>query len=188
MSGIPVASSRGMAVRAALLLVLVMGCVVTETGEFPLEENHPASIRSHSAAEYPLGRIHVLELSEEPTPEILLDVIVSTRNVEDDLEAIVLVDTVEEQRRYTSIPAEGTVDRRVEVDFDDSDLLVPGCHRVELQVSTLFVPLPPAGVPLVPAEETDLGSAVWWFFTRDDPTTTFDPAQCPIRTRPERPE
>lgn len=177
-----------MAALVAVLSVLVMGCVVTETGDFPLEENHPASIRSHPAADYPLGRIHVLELAEDPTPEIELDVIVSNLNVEDDLEAIVLVDTVEEQRRYTAIAAEGTVERRVEIDFDDADLLVPGCHRVELQVSTRFVPLPPAGVPLVPADEADVASAVWWFFTRDEPTTTFDPAQCPVRPQPDRPD
>jgi hypothetical protein len=174
---------------ALLIPMLIMGCVVTEHGDFPLERNYPASIRSQPGTDFPLGRIHVIELTNGAQPDIELDVIISDLNVDDDLEAMVFVNTREQADGFTPVFAMGgAVERWEVVEFDSSPLQVEGCHRVELQVSTAFVREPPFGVPIYPADADDLGSAVWWFFTRDDPTRTFDPAACPVRQPPERPD
>jgi hypothetical protein len=177
--------------RAALLLVLPMGCVVTETGDFPLERNYPASVRTASTAAYQLGRIHVLNIEDieaGTAPPLRLDVIITNLNVNDDLQAAVLVDDQAEPRTFVDIRAAGALERSEDISFESPRFLEPGCHRVELQLSRRFFFPPPFGFPPCPEDPDDLGRAVWWFFTRQDDTDTFDPAQCPEGPEPVCPD
>jgi hypothetical protein len=167
---------------ACLSCALSLGCLVTDSRDFPSEESYPPSVRSQPGAKYPLGRIWVLDLTDEAQLDIPLDVIISDLNVDQDLQALVFVDTIESARggKEAIRPTHDLSVERVEtIEFDVSALRVEGCHRVELQVSSQFCTLIP-----VPVREGDLGSAVWWFFTREDPTRTFDPVQCPVRPEP----
>lgn len=162
---------------AVLAMTTTMGCLVTEEGDFPVEENLPPFITSQPGAEFPLDRVHVLALDGGGgmALNIPLDVIITDLNVDQTLQGLVLVDNLPPEILDPIAPApDDSPERDVTVTFDTAQLQSSGCHRVELRVSSAF-----GFFSIEPELEGDLGTAVWWFFSKDDPTNTFDPASCP---------
>ncbi|MFW6067521.1 MAG: hypothetical protein ACOC97_04225 [Myxococcota bacterium] len=168
-----------MAWACALMATLAMGCLVTEDGSFTVEENFPAVIESQAGAAYPLGRVHVLDLDEAGATvgDLPLEVVITDFNVEQGLQAVVLVDDLDTPGGTADpIAATGELQRELTVTISNPQTLMDvGCHRVEMQVSSRFR----FSFPPEPVDPDDLGSAVWWFFTRTDPAQQFDPASCP---------
>lgn len=175
--GTRLAPSRGVVWVCALATLLNMGCLVTEDGDFPIEDNHPPSIASQSGADFPFDRVHVLDRSAgDGMPlDIPLEIVVTDLNLDQTLRGLVIVDNLEPAPIDVPPASEPSLHRDVEVTFNTSQLEVPGCHRVEVRVSSQFGFFSPD-----PVDPMDLGTAVWWFFTKSDPTQTFDPAECPV--------
>lgn len=165
----------------AVLAMFAMGCLVTNSKDFSVEPNVPPTIASAPGAMYSLGDLHVLDLSASggTTPNIQLDVVVTDLNVQQSLQYVVYIDGTIQGGGMIQPTADGSPDRDLMATPDVAPLMQSGCHRVEMDVSGRFQFANSTSVKLVPVEAGDIGTAVWWFFTKTDPTQVIDPASCP---------
>lgn len=177
------------------LTALLSGCPVTDQIELPSEPNYPPSIVSPPTA-VDIGRsmnqIIRINLSDpEVGTELTLPFIIRDANVDQALEYRVFLDSVTATSTvlgwiFSSEVLEsrpmGTVERSLEIRIPfvesggfDGGLEQPGCHRVEILVSTAFDAI------RSPELVGDLGTAVWWIETIDPDNgfDTVDMSSCP---------
>jgi hypothetical protein len=167
------------------------GCLVTDSVDFEREPNFPPSIQSRAGAANPLNEVIVRVLEENGTGPIPLAINVLDPNVEQELrlKAFADNDRMNEQLLRTLPPrpqqddgglgASPTV-RPVTLEVPSAAFRIPGCHRLEVRVSSEFQFERPAE----PVLEGDLGTAVWWVFTKNTQTDRVDPSSCPRRPSP----
>ena len=168
----------------AAFSTILTGCPVTDQIELNREPNFPPSIVSPPTAR-DMGRsieqIVRLNMSDpEVGTEVVLPVIIRDGNVDQDLEYRVFVDSVTVGRDVRGWIGEGnisptaTIERSLDVRISlmelgglDVGLNQPGCHRVEILVSSAFDNVRDVEIP------GDLGTGVWWVETID-PDNGFD--------------
>ncbi len=159
--------------------MLFAGCLVTEDLDYVPEPNWPPSVESQPGAQHPIREVIVLDLGAQldgGSSEIPLEVLVRDPNVEDELQGKLFVDEQQNAAVRVPIPPSGSAERLLTVAVPvQGPLLSVGCHRLELRVTRRFRFVPPQE----PEEPGDLGTAVWWVYTRDETQRSFDPASCP---------
>jgi hypothetical protein len=161
-----------------------MGCLVTEEAQFQQVDNFPPSIESRSG-EHPLTEVIEIDLEkEQPSQSIVFDVQIRDPNVTQTLflKAFKNNDFTGEIARAEIPPDDPALVSEMEARVRDVQINVPrgpfqvtGCHRLELRVSSNFE----FEAPAEPAQAGDLGTAVWWIFTKDSAKREFDPVNCP---------
>ena len=151
----------------------IMGCLIIDEIDFSLPENLPPSIETLPTSQNPLNSIIIIN-SDDPTEleeELDLEVVVRDPNVQQPLRWGLFLD---DPAAFADgdIPATGELRRDLFISIDKSRLLVNGCHRLELLVSTDF------GL-LGTEDPLDVGSGVWWVATVSADSPSFEPSSCP---------
>jgi hypothetical protein len=180
-------------VSALSLLVLGMGCIVTDSVDFPVEENHPPSVVTvPGRSTPPLDRIVKVNLDavaeSETGAEIPFRVVVTDPNVSQDLAYNTFINFQPEigrpgPRGGNVVPAAGSEERELTFDIPVSELQPAGqCYRLELLVSSDFTEQFPFRTPVL---EKDLAVAVWFIEVTGGGTLEIDPRyRCPAREAP----
>lgn len=162
----------------APLLFLLSSCVVTETIDFPPETNYPPALLSAPDQDLngtALGQIINVDLSDSDT-EIELGLVARDANFEDDLTWQLFVDRVGDSASIggtATLESTGTFERSFSVRVPESRLGGPGCHKLEVFISSDFV-----GERL-PREENDMAQAVWWVRATNETQLTVEMSSCP---------
>lgn len=159
----------------------LMGCLVTDEIEFRPETSYPPSIESRPGAENPLDEVIVVDTSATGLDggtggEIMLEVFVRDPNVQETLFAKLYRDNDSVAIRELPIPPDGSgaTKRAIDIRVPMTAVATPGCHRLELRVTSQFE----FGSP-DPVDPDDLGTAVWWVATHSGEDPSIDPSLCP---------
>lgn len=168
-------------------LVFTADCLVIDTIDFEPEENIPASISSAPSATQEgtsLSQIVTIELdADDSTPtEKRFPVVVRDANRRQNLVWQVFLnfkpDFPQPAIGGDQLPAtsDQSIERSLVYTLPFSRLQGPGCYRLELLVSSLFVQRFPFREPETP---DDLAIAVWWLYVSDEQQPTVDFRTCP---------
>ncbi len=175
------------------LMTILSGCPVTDQIDLPSEPNYPPSIVSPPNAsdiERGMDQIIRLDVSDPDLgTELVLPVIIRDGNVDQPLEFRIFLDSVTIGRDVRgwiesgvgNVSPTGTIERSLDLRVPlmeqgglEVTLRQPGCHRVEILVSSAFENVRDVETP------GDLGTAVWWVETTDpEGLDTVDMSSCP---------
>ena len=183
-----------MLVRSLLALVsgaLLPSCL-TQNVQFDVPRNFPPSLTTPETARHPLNSVIQLptELgapSGDGGSSNAIDLLIQVRdpNLEQRLQYRVFVDhnpalpptVVSEGPIPPALPSvSDRLVRDVFLDVPFNLVSAPGCHRIEVFVSTAFRN---AFESRVPREEGDLATATWWVSTQQDVASSVDMRGCP---------
>ncbi len=167
-----------------LVSIAAMGCLVTDKVSVPEENNFPPSIISPPEARaqnVALDQIVQVHLPDETGTELNLPVLVRDPNMNQTLERQVWIDfsgsnldalLPEDDRRV--LPT-GTLERSMTIRIP-LVRLTPGCHKVELRVTSNF----DGGANFrEPVEDGDIAQAVWFIRVTDETVQTVEMGNCP---------
>lgn len=173
--------------------ILMMGCLVTEKVEFVDEQNLPPSILVPESARYSPREIFTFDINSMGAPvdggtgvaELRFEVEVRDPNLDDRLFAQSFTD-IGRRRPVEEVPPSGAISRSFTftinaADFspatDQNPLAAPGCHRVDLCVSSAFADR------CVAVDPIDLAAATWWVRVINSAASpevnAIDLAECP---------
>lgn len=170
-----------LALLMSVLSPITHGCLVTESIDFPEEENEPPIILPRPGSIAPPGAI----IRAVPGDELEFEVLVRDVNVSQTLEWSVLRNydpalfpTVRSFGGSTLEP-DGERERDLDFNVQSGGLGSPGtCVRLDLFVSGKFQPLSPP----IPEIDGDLSRARWWIELVDDlenPSSPVPLGDCP---------
>lgn len=177
----PVVRPLGMTFAKSLVspfLLLLSGCVVTEQIEFPPETNYPPALLSspdQEVAGTALGQIIDVDLDDDET-EIALGLVARDVNVDDELTWQLYVDRVGDSLslvRTATLEPTSTFERSFTVRFTESALGGPGCHKLEVFISSDFIG------EREPREDGDIAQAVWWVRATNSTQLSVEMSTCP---------
>lgn len=151
----------------------LMGCLVTDRIEVEEEPLCSPSIVSPPGADHPLDQIVRVVLRDGTeldggTAEERFQVTIRDCNVDQDLEAVMLLDARPELggfrgRMLGDIRGNGSLERDFDFVVDHSELAAlrtrpeePSCHKVELRVGSRL------NFAAEPEDRAEFASAVWW--------------------------
>lgn len=155
------------------------GCLVTESIDFPEEENVAPLIFARQGSPSPITG----PLRTEPGNELVFEVVVQDPNVTQDLE-YVLLRNFDPDRMLISVvadgllPASGNVERALDFRVQSGEIGMPGtCARLDLFATSAF-----QGVGPEPETPGDLARATWLVAVLDnleEPSTDVLLTECP---------
>jgi hypothetical protein len=175
----------------AALSGTLLPCCITQDVQYQAPPDVPPSIESTPTAEHPINEIIVLDPPAQVgdagmgPASIFLDVQVRDPNLNQRLRYRLFIDyqrgeisprIIDERPIPPSMELVRT--ERIEVPIRPY-LNSPGCHRIELFVSSGFQPAGPTA--RLPVTDGDLATATWWVATRDPaaPMGFVDMTDCP---------
>jgi hypothetical protein len=195
--GTCVAVSVGVRLGAAFSAMFFMGCLVTDPIDFPEELTCPPSIETRPSCTtdstppcHPLNQVVVVDLDldvpESGMGELLFEVDIRDCNEDQSLQTLALLDyrpdfgtpfgqaLVEDGTRFIGPPERSPFEFRLP--FSRLAATTAGrCHKLELLVSSRFRDV----TSTQPAEQGDIGSAVWWIAVTDTANPSVEMTACP---------
>lgn len=174
-----------------VIFLMTTSCIVTNPTEYvPERPITPPRIRDVQGTTRP--RIGNIVQITESDPDVRFYVPVDDTGTNDSLEWRFFVNTDRDcnptgdsncgPQQDGEIPGDGAAERRYVEHTIRGTLLAVGCNRVELWVSSHFLP---QGDRHTPSREGDVDFVTWWVFKAPSGATTVDPIEsCMQRVLP----